>query len=343
MRQDLTAVVEKRAAICSVPPFRQEYAMSDESIASQSPYWAGLHRFAILALVVTCGLIYAGGLVTTLGAGLAVPDWPTSFGTFNPEAWWTIPMVREEHGHRLIGALVGLLTLTLCILVLLKDKRRSLRILVVVALVAVIVQGVLGGLRVINLNIYFAMIHGCLAQAFFCILMAIAMISSPTWSAQAAQITPARANLKIAILATTAIYIQLIIGAIMRHSQAGMAIPTFPLVDGGIIPKYWSFAVAIHYAHRCWAIVVVALVITLFARSFRGFSSRSRLCAHAALGLTLVQATLGAAIVLTGRAAIITTSHVLVGALLLASCFCCALWLYHGESSQTELPQPGAS
>ena len=316
---------------------------AEKSTAIESNYWAGLYRFAILALVVTCGLIYAGGLVTTLGAGLAVPDWPTSFGTFNPEAWWTIPMVREEHGHRLIGALVGFLTLVLCIMVLLKDKRRSLRVLVVVALIAVIIQGVLGGLRVINLNIYFAMIHGCLAQAFFCVLMAIAMISSPTWSAQAPRATPARADhLKIAIFATAAIYIQLIIGAIMRHSQAGMAIPTFPLIDGGLLPKYWTFAVAIHFAHRCWAIVVVVLVIVLFARSFRGFQSRSRLCAHAALGLTLVQATLGGAIVLTGRAAIITTSHVLVGALLLASCFCCALWLYHGETSTT-LPEQGAS
>jgi cytochrome c oxidase assembly protein subunit 15 len=308
----------------------------------KSTYWPGLHWFAIVALVVTCGLIYAGGLVTTIGAGLAVPDWPTSFGQFNPDGWWKQPMVREEHGHRLIGALVGLLTLILCVLVLLKDKRRSLRVLVIVALVTVIIQGILGGLRVININIYFAMIHGCLAQAFFCVLVAIAIISSPTWSRQAAQVTAHRSHLRLSIYATAAIFAQLIIGAVMRHSQAGLAIDTFPLVDGGLFPKYWTFHSSIHYAHRLWAIVVLALVIALFARSFRGFRSRSRLCAHVSMGLVILQATLGAAVVLTKRAAIITTSHVLIGALLLASCFCCALWLYHGESHSTEVPKPGA-
>lgn len=313
--------------------------MSDQSTqAQQSAYCPALHRFAIVALVVTCGLIYAGGFVTTIGAGLAVPDWPTSFGQFNPDGWWKQPMVREEHGHRLIGGLVGLLTLTLCLMTLVKDCGSSLRVLGIVALVVVIIQGILGGLRVINVNIYYAMIHGCLAQAFFCVLMAIAMISSPTWSRHTPQETPARSSFKLAVIATVAIFIQLIIGAIMRHSQAGLAISTFPLVNGGLVPDIWTFHISIHYAHRIWAIIVVALVIALFTRSFRGFRSRSRICAHAALGLVLLQATLGAATVLTQRAAIITTSHVLIGALLLASCFCCALWLYHGETN-SELPQ----
>ena len=298
-----------------------------------SVYDKWLHRYIILVAIVTAVLIYAGGLVTTLGAGLAVPDWPLSFGSLNPSGWWRQPMVREEHGHRLIGALVGLLTLIMCAWLVAKGRVKWHRRLGIVALVVVIIQGILGGLRVIDRNIYFAMIHACLAQAFFCILVTLAWGTSLPWRSQDSDrgVSP-RFDKMLATIVCGSVFIQLIIGAIMRHSGAGMAIPTFPLVFEGILPSVWDFKIGVHYAHRVCALFILIAVIILYARRIRDFAFWPRAMALLTLIFTLIQITLGGITIWTGRAILPTTSHVLVGAFLLASSFSCVLWLFHQKS-----------
>ena len=289
-----------------------------------------LHRYTILVVLVTLILIYAGGLVTTIGAGLAVPDWPLSFGSLNPSEWWKQPMVREEHGHRLIGATVGLLTLVLCIWLHFHGHRKWLKMTGYLALASVVVQGILGGLRVIQQNIYFAMVHACLAQAFFCILIAIFWGTSRKWhESEQEKIRPNFSNVTLPTWVCISVYIQLIIGSIMRHSGAGMSIPTFPSVFGGVLPPVWTFEIGIHYFHRVWALVVFGLIIMLVVKSIQSYGYWPKLAATTALLLTMVQIFIGAAIILSGRGIFLTTLHVVIGALILAATFTCALWQYH--------------
>ena len=129
------------------------------------------HRLAVTLAGATFPLLFIGGLVTSLGAGLAVPDWPTTFG-YNMFLYpWSkmIGGVFYEHSHRLIASCVGLLTIALTVTLWIKEDRRWLRWLGITALAMVIVQGVLGGLRVVLLQHTLAIIHACFAQVFFCV------------------------------------------------------------------------------------------------------------------------------------------------------------------------------
>src|SRR6266849_9563843 len=145
-----------------------------------------LHRFAKFLTACTILLILAGSLVTSHGAGLSVPDWPTSYGwnmfTFPPSMW--VANIFYEHGHRLIASSVGLLTIILAVWIWLADSRRWLRWFGVAALGAVIAQGVLGGLTVLFfLPPAVSTAHAALAEIFFCMTVAIALFTSPGWIA----------------------------------------------------------------------------------------------------------------------------------------------------------------
>ncbi len=304
-----------------------------------------LHRYALLVVLVTGGLIYAGGFVTTIGAGLSVPDWPLSFGSLNPTGWWHNPPVRAEHGHRLIGMVVGWLTLGLAIFVARVDGRKRVRQLAYVALGMVVVQAVLGGLRVVAVNLTLAMVHACFAQAFFCVLVAIAWLTSPSWRRDApTRLRLARPAATLAAVTTLAVYGQLIVGAVMRHRGAGMAIPTYPSVPGGgLIPHTWNLGVTLNFIHtRVWVTVVVLLVAALVGRTRRADVGRRAARTSAVVGgLVVLQALLGMSIIWSGRLPVPTTLHVLLGALLLAGCVSATLWLARGESvSVATTPEP---
>ena len=137
------------------------------------------HRLALATLGVTCILILLGGLVTNTGAALAVPDWPSTFGYNMVLFPWSRMAggILYEHSHRLMGALVGLLTLVLAG-VLWREGGR-LRRLGLLAVAAVVSQGALGGLRVVLLEDTLAIFHGCLAQAFFALLAVITLLTAP--------------------------------------------------------------------------------------------------------------------------------------------------------------------
>jgi cytochrome c oxidase assembly protein subunit 15 len=174
------------------------------------------HRLAVLTAAATGALIVLGGLVTNTGAALAVPDWPTTFGEnmflFPPSRM--VGGVLYEHGHRLLGALVGALTLALAAALWRCGGR--LRALGVAAAVAVIVQGVVGGLRVILRADGLAMVHGPLAQAFFAFVVAVALVTSARMAAPAPAVDGATRALTLA--AAGVVYLQIVAGALLTHA-----------------------------------------------------------------------------------------------------------------------------
>ena len=187
----------------------------------------------LAARVLVCAtfpLIFVGGLVTTYQAGMAVPDWPSTYGynlfLYPWSTWWSGPFdLFVEHGHRLLGATVGLLTLVVAGLVWRSDPRRSARTLALAAVFLVVLQGVLGGARVLLDDYLLARIHGCTAPLFFAVAVSLCVVLSPWWRAatlassqrsskrQAPSIQPAL----LAAVTTLLIYVQIVLGAHVRH------------------------------------------------------------------------------------------------------------------------------
>jgi heme a synthase len=305
---------------------------------------AMLHRFSKFIVACTVLLILAGSLVTSHDAGLSVPDWPTSYGwnmfTFPPSMW--VANILYEHGHRLIASTVGFLTIVLAVWLWLAEPRRWLRWLGVAALGAVVAQGVLGGLTVIFfLPAAISTAHAGLAEVFFCMTVAIALFTSPRWiagygTAKAAPYAAAPYGAgpynaapeiddvllrRLATATTAAIFLQILIGATMRHTGAGLAIPDFPWMFGHVVPDHWSAPIAIHFAHRVGALVVTVGVIAFSSYVWSRHRDRLELTRPATFILALVatQVTLGALTVLTRRDVWINSLHVVCGALVLTT------------------------
>jgi len=195
-------------------------------MASSAPARPSLwpHRLAVVTAGATFVLIFVGGLVTNTGSALAVPDWPTTFG-YNMFLYpWSkmVGGVFYEHTHRLIGSLVGLLTVSFAVSVWLTETRRWVRRLAGVAVAAVIVQGILGGLRVVLLQHGLAIVHGCVAEAFFALMVSLAVWTSSRWRAASA---PARLRdaprlRALALALLPSVYLQIMLGALVTHRGA---------------------------------------------------------------------------------------------------------------------------
>jgi cytochrome c oxidase assembly protein subunit 15 len=297
-----------------------------------------LHRFSQFVVGCTVLLVLAGSLVTSTGSGLAVPDWPTTYGwnmfTFPPSKW--VGGIFYEHGHRLIASTVGFLTIILAGWIWLVDPRRWMKRLGVGALAAVIAQGVLGGLTVLFfLPDAISTAHAGLAEVFFCMTVAIALFTSRGWI-EAADAADDR-TLRIVATATTAlVYTQIIVGAVVRHSGAGLAIPDFPLMFGGLVPDRWSNAIAIHFAHRVGALIVAAAVLATSAHVWYHHRGRRELMRPAGLivGLVIVQIALGALTVLSRRNVAINSAHVVCGALVLTTSLVITLRSWRGRFAE---------
>ena len=174
------------------------------------------HRLAVVTVVATLLLILLGGLVTNTGAALAVPDWPTTFGHNMFLYPWSqmVGGIFYEHSHRLIGAVVGVLTLGLA--ASLWGAGGLLRGLGLLAVVSVCVQGLLGGLRVVLLKETLAIVHGCLAQAFFALIVTLAFLTSRWARLDVRGIDPA--SRALAIGAVVLVYLQIVLGALLTHA-----------------------------------------------------------------------------------------------------------------------------
>jgi cytochrome c oxidase assembly protein subunit 15 len=279
------------------------------------------HRFAVLTAAATYVLLFLGGLVTSTGSGLAVPDWPLSFGQVMPEM---VGGVLYEHGHRLAASLVGFLTLVLAIWTAAGETRPGVRTLGVLMLVAVILQGILGGVTVLyKLPLAVSVTHACLAQTFFCLAVVMAVVTGPGWGTPSARPIELGAPLPaLAAAATAVVFGQLVLGALVRHGGAGLAIPDFPLAFGRLVPPFETHLIALHFAHRVGAVVVSVAILTLATTVLRtvDVDPRLRRAALLAVGLLVVQIALGASIIWTKRSVVPTTTHLVVGAALLATC-----------------------
>jgi cytochrome c oxidase assembly protein subunit 15 len=276
------------------------------------------HRLAVGLAAATFVLILFGGLVTNTGAALAVPDWPTTFGHNMLLYPWSrmVGGIFYEHSHRLLGAFVGLLTLALALAVWVGDGRRWLRGLALVAVAAVALQGLLGGLRVLWLEDTLAVFHGALAQAFFALTVALALFTSPGWTAPAEGPPPADATglRRLALLVTGLVYLQVVFGALLTHLGRHL--------DA-------------HLALAALLVVLVPLLAARALRSHRGDPFVARL-ARLLPGLLALQVLLGVGAYVarfTGLALPVTdlsvvglpVAHRLTGGLLLATSVALAL------------------
>jgi heme a synthase len=313
-----------------------------EELVSQRNRW--LHRFAWFTSIATLFLICSGGMVTSKGVGLAVPDWPTTFG-YNmflfPVSQW-VGGIFFEHTHRLIASTVGFLTIILALWIWRVDPRRWLRNLGWTALGAVVLQGVLGGLRVTMLKDEIGIFHACLAQAFLGMLVVITLATSRRWYGISAgsESTGLRRFSRIVLATTLLIYFQLGLGATMRHQHRDLSILDFPTAYGEIVPdtspdriaqiNAWRDARAIsdvtpeqiwlQLIHRFVAVLIAAgIVAALFAaRKTGGYAGMLSRFTDSWFLLVCCQITLGAWVIWSNKAADVATTHVAVGATMLA-------------------------
>lgn len=307
-------------------------------ISSSSSAW--LTRYATATALATLGLIGLGGLVTSHGAGMAVPDWPTTYG-YNmflfPVSQW-VGGIFYEHTHRLYASGVGLLTLILAFWLHFRAPDRRLARLGWLALALVIVQGVLGGIRVSLMKDQIGVFHAALAQAFLVLLALIALGTTRWWRAWiGGGMSSDAGTYRWAAAATVLIFVQLLVGATMRHQHAGLAVPDFPLAYGRIWPPsdpdflhrinalrldtrdfhpITAFHVHLHMGHRWLAAVLAVVVVVAARRLLRAFGTASvpgRL-GIAWMTLLAAQILMGAWTVWSNKAADIATLHVVVGA-----------------------------
>ncbi len=307
---------------------------------TKNPTNPALRILSTITAVGTLFLIFVGALVNSTGSGLAVPDWPLSYGTFFPPL---VGGVFYEHSHRMVASVVGLLMLLLVIGLSLKEKRRWVRNLGFFALGAVVLQGVLGGITVLFfLPTVVSVFHGVLAQTFFVLTIAIAYSQSrerwdrENFRSQNYDPTIIRLSLLLLLL----IYVQLIIAAFMRHTHSGLAIPDFPRMEVCWWPfnknmletiNHWRFMadlkpvfmwqVVLHFVHRLGAAIIAAVVIYLTFQTFKYYRSDKKNF-RTILNLdTLIvlQIFLGIETVLSWKSPWITSLHVVNGAAILGA------------------------
>jgi cytochrome c oxidase assembly protein subunit 15 len=238
-----------------------------------------------------------------------------------------------EHGHRLVAAFVGMLTVTLVVLLSRWEPRAWVRWFARGALLVVLLQGLLGGLTVLwQLPTAVSVTHACLAQTFFCLTVVLAVCTAPGWyTGTMFPADPAQPSLRwLATGVTGVVFLQLFLGALMRHKGAGLAIADFPLAFGRLWPPMESPAVVIHFLHRLGAVLVTLCMAWAVARILRYYRTELRLRRPALLlvGLLVVQLALGALTIWTRRAIIPVTAHVAVGAAVLAMSLILTLRVY---------------
>ncbi|MBI1336909.1 MAG: hypothetical protein GC164_08105 [Phycisphaera sp.] len=328
-------------------------------------YRPRLHVLSIALVVCTFVLVALGGNVTSRDAGLSVPDGFTVFGHF----LWSFPVsqwvgnIFHEHIHRLMGSAVGLLTLAVCLWVMVVEKRRWMRWLAIGLFAGVVTQGILGGLRVSEISTTLAILHGITGQLVFTLTVVTAAALGRHWFNATTQDRPPQDNFafngKLSLALLAVIFVQLALGATVRHTHSALAIPDFPTAYGQVIPPfnpdvirhkldkvpyesfiayYQPWQVALHFAHRVWALVVVGTAVWLVGRIGPSGASRKLTFPLAMLGLMLMaQVALGAMVIWTQCTPDIATAHQSLGAIILATATLIAI-----RSHLPPLPTPTA-
>lgn len=315
---------------------------------SPSTYNAAHHRFTIFVAVVAFLLLIAGGLVTSNNAGLAVPDWPTSFGSL----YKMPPMiggVKFEHGHRMVAEFVGLLTIIVAVWTWIVDKRVWMRMLTAGAVGGVIVQGVIGGIGVREfLPPWVSTLHATFGQTMFCTLAAIAVFTSRSWLGEPPErITrqEARPLIRHSWMLIVFLYLQLVLGAAFRHVWTKLG----PMGSGR-----WPAHKIVHaflYPHMLNALFVAGLIAYVSLRALTKHPNIAHLKRPAVwlLLLLMVQLLLGVGayivrvvqgvnevqptVALVG----VTVAHMGVGALILALAFILTIQAYRHRGEPAEV------
>jgi len=285
-----------------------------------TPVW--LRRFTKFVAASTLFLIFAGAMVTSTDSGLAVPDWPNTYGWF----MFSFPLSKMvggifyEHGHRLIASAVGFLTIVQAVWLQRRETKRFVRVLGWLSLTTVIVQGALGGITVLFLLPKpVSIAHAGLAEIFFCINVAIAFFTS-RWYGDLGKVEKGDAPVRMAWGLTALVFVQILAGALMRHMGAGLAIPDFPLSNGRLVPHFANGQIAAAFAHRAGGFIVAAAVIVMAVRLLR-YDRDHPLRALAQILLMIVagQVLLGGYVIWSAKNPLITSLHVATGAFTLAT------------------------
>ena len=322
-----------------------------------SSYKPGLAWFAALGSTWVFVLVTLGAFTTSIGAGMAFSDWPLSNGSVNPHGWLDDIAKFAEHSHRLSGTMMGLITIALAVWLWRTEERAWLRALGWWALGIVIVQGLLGGTRVLfdgmqvpGFEMSFGQMlripHGVLAQVFVCVLFGIAAGTSRPWIEGAAKWSapPAERTRRLGFWCLFLLLTQLWVAAAMRHNYAGLAIPTFPFSTpaGALLPAAWDFRVALQFAHRVLAAAIGIMVVAYAHALWRdqALSARLRATSFLLVALVTLQILLGAEIIWTARSIYVTTGHVVVGALTIATIFVVTLFVHRDAIDGREPPSP---
>jgi heme a synthase len=306
--------------------------------AASTPYHPAHHRFAVFIACATFVLIIAGALVTSNDAGLSVPDWPTSYGSYYKLPPWTGGII-YEHSHRMIAEATGALTIAITVWTFLADRRRWMKALALAALGTIIVQGILGGMTVLHfLPPIISSAHAAVGQTFFCIACAIALFTGREWVQEISpDESPRPANparhpslLTLALLSLCALYLQLYFGAMFRHHGMGWVphVVNAPLV--ALLLTWTSIRALSQYSNiaaiRRPAIAILVLVIVQLCLGFLAFLTRVEWGKDAAQPGTAMVGS--------------TVAHVGVGALLLAATaiFTIQVWRYIPVAVKERIP-----
>ncbi len=287
--------------------------------STSGQHWTSRKRFSVATFVTAILLLGWGAFVTSINAGMAVPDWPSSFNSYDPfnpwPLWWTITPILAEHGHRLLGALVGILTVILAVWTWKADSRPWMRRLGFIALALVIFQGVLGGLRVVFISMDLAVVHALVAQIYFSLLAAMILFVSPTWEQSKGTNSISNVSeLKRSVIATSVlVYIQIFFGALLRHPGTGID-PVYAVLHIG-----FAFLVFVHIL-RMWFLIRHRHSEEISLNKFSNY-------VLALLGLQVSLGVIAYFVILDERGVvrpsniqvIINSAHLIVGALLLAS------------------------
>ena len=296
-----------------------------------------LHRYAQVTAAAAFFVIFAGAMVTSTGSGMAVPDWPTSFGGWMPRMEGG---VFYEHGHRVVAGAAGLLTMGLALSAQLSHQRPQVRRLAWYAFLAIVAQGLLGGTTVLLGTSYgwdhtsplVSTLHAGLAQALFALLVSLAVVTGKGWE-KAPTLESAASYRRLGLFTVAAVYIQIILGAVMRHQNAGLIIPDFPLSYGRLIPEIHEWRVGLNYAHRIGALCVLTLALTLSASVLKNIRAAwLRLPAKILMAAVVLQVSLGATVVWSRLQPLVTSAHVIGGALVLASSLVLTMRLHKAGS-----------
>jgi cytochrome c oxidase assembly protein subunit 15 len=297
------------------------------------------HIFALVAAAFTLIVLTSGGMVTSKGVGMSVPDWPTTYG-YNmflfPYSKW-VGGIFFEHSHRLLATGIGMISIGLCVWLWISESRFWVKILGTVVVVSIVLQGVIGGLRVVLNEAQIGILHGILAQSLFVLLGILAASVSPAFVAGRWAPPQAVGGLRwLGLILVGAVFSQLVIAATMRHAHAGLSIPDFPAAYGHFLPDTSPAAVAqinasretahevpttaaliwLQMAHRAMALVIFTVIVTLAWKTRRALAG-VRHTALMLVGMVLVQIGLGAWTIWSNKAADVATAHMALGALIL--------------------------